>query len=157
RVSGALSAIKTLRDDCPNPQTAKTLLENEAEVGQQVQSEHVVRVVRGALEHLRPHLVLEWLSGETLEVRLRRSRRLHCREALWIARQVAQGLCDLVTAGYTHGDVKPSNIFICRNGAVKLIDLGFARSDRRRSRELTEAGASLAGTPEYLAPEALVP
>lgn len=49
-------------------------------------------------------------------------------------------------AGLVHGDVKPLNIFLCDDGAVKLIDFGCA----------TEAGSSAPrgmGSPPYLAPE----
>ena len=106
----------------------------------------------------RPALVLEWLPGKTLEARLAAEKRLFCREALWIARQCAQGMHALLVAGYAHGDIKPSNIFVLDEGTVKLIDLGFARPDRRPAAELTENSlAKLSGTPEYLAPESLVP
>ena len=104
-----------------------------------------------------PYLLLEWLSGKTLESRLSITSKLFCREALWIARQCAQGMHSLLVAGYTHGDIKPSNIFICDDGCVKLIDLGFACPDQLSTIDLQNAaGSSLAGTPEYLAPEALV-
>lgn len=154
--TGGLFALKNLRDDLPNPQTARSLLENEAEAASRVHSEHVVQLVAAALDASPPYLVLEWLSGETLEERLQREGPLVAGQTLWTARQVAQGLADMLAAGLVHGDVKPSNIFICRSGAVKLIDLAFVRPDRRPPDELIEPPA-FTGTPDYLAPEALVP
>ncbi|MES1262150.1 MAG: serine/threonine-protein kinase [Acidobacteriota bacterium] len=157
RRTGRLHALKQLRADCPNPAAARQLLWNEAEVGRRVTSDYVVRVGEAFLDATPPHLILEWLSGETLESRLLRERQLSCQEAFWIARQCAQGLLDLLRAGFTHGDVKPSNIFLCRSGLAKLIDLGFARPDQRLVDDLDDRSRTLSGTPEYLAPETLVP
>jgi len=157
RETGMLHALKQLRTDGPNAATGRQLLWNEAEVCRRVRSEHVVRIVDTRLDARPPCLLLEWLAGETLEARLTRERQLCCAEALWIARQCAQGLTDLLTAGFFHGDVKPSNIFVGRSGSVKLIDLGFARPDKRIVDDLSDSDRELTGTPEYLAPETLVP
>jgi serine/threonine-protein kinase len=157
RRTGRLHALKQLRADCPNPAVARQLLANEAEVARRVNSDYVVRVGEAFLDATPPHLVMEWLSGETLESRLVRERRLPCQEAFWIARQCAQGLVDLLSAGFTHGDLKPSNIFLCRSGLAKLIDLGFARPDQRVVDDLADVPRTLSGTPEYMAPEVLVP
>jgi len=153
RQSGCWYALKQLRADCQNQIAGQQLLLNEAEIATRVSSLHLVRL-HGMQSHgSGPHLIFEWLSGETLETRLARVGRLGPREALWVARQCAQGLKDLLTAGFTHGDIKPSNIFLCRSGLVKLIDLGFSRPDHR---VVDDLGPSLMGTPEYLAPDALV-
>lgn len=156
--TGEWQALKRLRGDCANAAVARRILENEAEVACKVDSEYVVRIRRACLDADPPYLVLEWLAGTTLEARLSAEKKIPCREAMWIARQCAQGMHALLTAGYTHGDIKPSNIFLLNDGRVKLIDLGFARPDRLRSPEVAGSfGGTLAGTPEYLAPEALVP
>jgi serine/threonine-protein kinase len=154
--TGEVYALKQLRADRLDQPAARRMLENEAEVGCKVASDHVVKV-RGVFTHAAPpFLLLEWLSGQTLETYLTTRKKLFCREALWIARQCAQGMHSLLVAGYLHGDVKPSNIYICDDGIVKLIDLGFARPDRPSTLELQDSAENtLAGTPDYLAPEAL--
>jgi serine/threonine protein kinase len=158
RRTGQILALKELRTDRNDPPAARRVLENEAEVAAKIDSAHVVKVLHNRLEAQPPYLLLEWLPGKTLEARLTTEHRLFCREALWIARQCAQGLHALLVAGYAHGDIKPSNIFLLDDGTVKLIDLGFARADRRSAPDLTGMpAATLAGTPEYLAPEALLP
>lgn len=157
RANGRLYALKQVRPDCPNPAAARQLLWNEAEVGRRVTSDHVVRVVDAHLQVQPPYILQEWLSGESLECRLTRDGQLPAALAVWIARQCAQGMYDLLRAGLTHGDIKPANIFLCRSGAVKLIDLGFARPDQRIVDDLADSSRTLSGTPEYLAPEALVP
>ncbi len=64
--------------------------------------------------------------------------------ALWIARQAAEALDALHTAGYLHGDVKPGNLVLSPEGHVTLIDLGCAR---RLDDEPALADDSLTGTP----------
>jgi serine/threonine protein kinase len=155
--TGEFHALKKLRTDLPDQPAARRILANEAEAAGKLTSPHVVRLAAEFLDADTPCLVLEWLAGRTLETRLVADTRIFCREALWIARQCVQGMHALLLAGFSHGDIKPSNIFLCDDGTVKLIDLGFARPDRIVARELADpAGPSVAGTPEYMAPEALV-
>jgi serine/threonine-protein kinase len=155
--TGESKALKRLRNDCANPAAARRIIENEAEVAHKIDSLYVVKLCDACLDADPPYLVLEWLSGRTLESRLSAQPDMTCREAVWIARQCAQGMQALLVAGYAHGDIKPSNIFLADSGQVKLIDLGFARPDRLRTPEITGVlGSALTGTPEYLAPEALV-
>jgi serine/threonine protein kinase len=158
RKTGQWLALKCLRSDCANPGVARTIFENEAEVARHIESEFVVALHDARLEADPPYLLLEWLCGTTLETRLVAQKSLSCREAIWIARQCAQGMHALLVAGYAHGDIKPSNIFLRDDGSVKLIDLGFVRPDKQRTPAIDGALATaLTGTPDYLAPEALVP
>ena len=155
--TGEVFALKQLRADRLDQPAARQILENEAEIGRKVSNDHVVKVCEVFTHAAPPYLLLEWLSGQTLEAYLSTRKKLFCREALWVARQCAQGMHGLLVAGYTHGDIKPSNIFICDDGRVKLIDLGFARPDQLSAIDLeSAAGRAIAGTPEYLAPEALI-
>jgi serine/threonine-protein kinase len=158
QISGEIFALKQLRADRIDQPAARRMLENEAEIGRQVSSEFVVKIYDVRLDATHPYILLEWLTGQTLATCLLTRKRLFCKEALWIARQCAQAMHSLLVAGNTHGDIKPSNIFVREDGAVKLIDLGFARPDRLTVTELVDpAGGTLQGTPEFLAPETLVP
>jgi eukaryotic-like serine/threonine-protein kinase len=97
-------------------------------------------------------LAMPWLEGRTLQARLAAGRVLETAEALWIARQAAEGLDAFYVAGWLHGDVTPANIHLGFNGHVTLLDLSFARRS-------TEAGAAvdriIMGTCDYIAPEQL--
>jgi serine/threonine-protein kinase len=157
RSTGEWLALKKLRADSANPGVARRIIINEAEVARKIDSEFVVALREARLDADPPYLVLEWLDGWSLEARLMSEKSLSCRDAIWIARQCAQGMHSLLVCGYAHGDIKPSNIFLAEDGRVKLIDLGFARPDRLRTPEIADGlEATLTGTPEYLAPEALV-
>jgi len=70
-------------------------------------------------------------------------------EALQIARQVASGLARAHEHGISHHDIKPSNIIVAKDGIVRIIDFGLARS-----MEITATlGGPIRGTPLYMSPE----
>lgn len=67
-------------------------------------------------------------------------------EALRIFREVGHGLQAMHLAGFVHADLKPNNILVTKEGAVKLIDLG-------QSARIHQAKAKIQGTIDYMAPE----
>lgn len=157
RETGQKFAWKQLNAKWADDPAARRLLANEAEVGRAVNSRHVVRVVEAQTDRAPRFLLLDWHEGQNLKQRLTAEGRLPAHQALWIARQCAQGLVDLAAAGYTHGDIKPMNILIGERGDVRLIDLAFARPFPARRPACDTETDLLTGTPEYLAPEALAP
>ncbi len=116
-----------------------------------------------------PYLVMELLTGETLRVRMA-GRTFAPRKAVEIALQIAHGLTAAHEKGIVHRDLKPDNIFITREGRVKILDFGLAKvapcapmeaatekltlTQRPPSDEgpLTAAG-TVVGTVGYMSPE----
>src|SRR5215472_12495326 len=108
-------------------------------------------------------LVLEYVAGPTLADRLLRGA-LSIREAITIARQVAEALEAAHAKGIIHRDLKPANIKISSDGKVKVLDFGLAKSVRqaRASSEddptvsmpsdLTSE-MTIVGTAAYMSPE----
>jgi serine/threonine protein kinase len=72
--------------------------------------------------------------------------------ALEVILQSARALAYLQERGIVHRDVKPGNIMLTRDGAVKLLDLGFAQPIAGGMAALGEADVTC-GTPEYMSPE----
>jgi serine/threonine-protein kinase len=100
----------------------------------------------------RPYLVMEFLEGRTLAARLRENAPLPEGEAARIAGRICQGLDYLHRKGVAHRDLKPENIMLCKDGTVRIMDFGIAKSDK--ARRLTLGGFPPAmGTPDYIAPE----
>ena len=74
------------------------------------------------------YIVMEFLDGQTLSKFLQQSGApLPWERCLELAQDVCAALSALHAQNILHRDVSPDNIFLCRNGAVKLIDFGAAR------------------------------
>ncbi len=149
--TGEACAIKVLREDWEDQATGVKLLQREARAGLTLRHEHLVRITHAHVLHPPYFLVMDLLSGESLRQRLLRDYCLPVAEALWIARQTAEGLAALHQAGFLHGDVKPDNIRLVDAGTAILTDLGFAHRPGENAAFL-RAGYIL-GTANYLAPE----
>jgi serine/threonine-protein kinase len=64
--------------------------------------------------------------------------------------QACRGLEAAHQRGVVHRDIKPHNIFVCNDGAIKVMDFGIAK--RQESQGMT-VGNMIAGTPDYMSPE----
>jgi hypothetical protein len=101
---------------------------------------------------------MEYIEGESLQQRLRGQQKLPPAEALEYCRQAALGLREAQRHGFTHRDVKPSNLMIDRHGRIALLDFGIVKhhveldDGGRQAVELT-LKSSVIGTPLYMAPE----
>jgi tetratricopeptide (TPR) repeat protein len=94
-------------------------------------------------------ICMSYYEGRTLRDRLQTGPLLMA-DAIWIARQLADGLGRAHGCGIVHRDIKPANLIITPAGEVKVVDFGLARlADQTR---ITKSGATL-GTAAYMAPE----
>ena len=105
--------------------------------------------VDGSGEHLA-YLVMELVEGESLSAVLARSGRLDPDRTLDVLRQTAAALAVAHEAGVVHRDVKPGNVLVRQDGAIKITDFGIAWS--AGSVPLTKTG-QVVGTASYLSPE----
>ena len=119
--------------------------------------------------HSVQYIVMEYLEGETLEVRLSRGA-LPIEQVVRYGTQIADALDKAHRNGILHRDLKPSNIMITKAGA-RLFDFGLAKSfggsaaaeptadgvsqSSTLEKAITADGA-VVGTPSYVAPEQLI-
>jgi len=129
------------------------LLLREVVAGRSVSHPHLISVLSASISRPPRFLVMPWLEGWTLQEHLATERCFDLPEVLWIGRQVAEALQALYAAGWTHGDVKPSNVFLSPQYHVTLLDLGFAR---RNDETGSAVDRCVTGTCNYIAPELIV-
>jgi tRNA A-37 threonylcarbamoyl transferase component Bud32 len=98
----------------------------------------------------RPFIVMEHLSGGSLEEHLRRIGSPATGEALSWLEQAAAALDAAHRGGVVHRDVKPGNLLLDRDGTLHVADFGIASAPGMES--LTMTGTVL-GTAGYLSPE----
>jgi serine/threonine protein kinase len=146
-------ALKVLDPELAGDQLAQQRFCREARAAARITHENVVAVhqVEKSEGKALPYLVMQLISGESLEQRLAREKQLPIREVVRIAMQAAQGLAAAHAQGMSHRDVKPGNILLeSPNDRVKLTDFGLAHV--AEDVKLTRTGF-VSGTPLYMAPE----
>jgi hypothetical protein len=98
-----------------------------------------------------PYIVLEYVTGQSLNQLLVREKKLPLRTALQLAEEIADALDYAHAQGVVHRDIKPANILITEEGRAKIADFGIAKLNLA---QFTLPGRVL-GTPAYMAPEQL--
>src|SRR3954454_7140477 len=141
---GRRVAVKTLA-----PSADRARFEREARAAAALSHPNICSVYDYGEAEGRPFMVLEYLSGGSLEERLRGGP-LDDDEALRISTEIAAGLAQAHARGLVHRDLKPANVLFDAEGRAKIADFGIARMGDNVS--LTEAGTVL-GTASYISPE----
>jgi tetratricopeptide (TPR) repeat protein len=148
RTLGRVAALKLLPPRATIDRVASDRLIAEAQAASALDHPNVATIYQiGETRDGRRFIAMARYEGETLRKRLSRGP-LNPREAFDVARQVASGLAVAHSAGLVHRDVKPENIFITRQGLVKLLDFGIATLAGS-----PRDGPTTRGTVLYMSPE----
>lgn len=123
----------------------------EAKIIGRLRHPHVVEVYDIEQAYATHFIVMERLSGRSLDVWLEENGPPAPEKARHILRQVASALAAAHEQGIVHRDVKPANIIISDKGDVKLTDFGLALD--LEGEDGSEAAIQFSGTPAYMAPE----
>lgn len=99
-----------------------------------------------------PYIVMEFVDGRTLRDIVKTEGPLPGQRAMEIMADVSAALDFSHRHGIVHRDVKPANVMITRNGAVKVMDFGIARAVADGQAAVTQTAAVI-GTAQYLSPE----
>ena len=145
-------ALKVLSPELSSNRTARQRFCREARAAASVSHENIVAVhqVNEDGNSGLPFLVMQLITGESLEQRLRSRGKLSVKETVILAAQAAWGLAAAHSQGLIHRDIKPGNILIEEGHKLKLTDFGLARA--AEDLKLTKTGY-VSGTPLYMAPE----
>jgi serine/threonine-protein kinase len=99
-----------------------------------------------------PYIVMEYVDGRTLRDIVKTEGPLPGQRAMEIMADVCAALDFSHRHGIVHRDVKPANVMITKNGAVKVMDFGIARAVADGQAAVTQTAAVI-GTAQYLSPE----
>lgn len=144
-------AIKMLAPHLARVGAARQRFARESRAAAAVVHEHVVAIHDVESDADVPYLVMQYVPGDSLQVRVERDGPLDVNEILRIGSQIAAGLAAAHQQGIVHRDIKPANILLERGiERAYLTDFGLARVVDDAS--LTQTGI-VAGTPQYMSPE----
>jgi len=154
-------ALKTLPGALVQNAESRARLEREARLLASLSHPNVASLFGIEDSDGTPVLVMELVPGPTLAERLERGP-LPVREALEIARQVAEGLEAAHRKGIIHRDLKPGNVKLTPEARVKVLDFGLAKAlsaagaeDPQQTKTASgETGSGVVmGTAAYMSPE----
>ncbi len=157
-------AVKVLPKDFVADADRLRRFEQEAKTLAALNHPNVLTIHDAGVHDGAPYLVSELLEGKTLREEMQGGA-VTVRKATDYALQIAQGLAAAHGRGVVHRDLKPDNLFVTRDGRVKILDFGLAKlrevtksSDPdaptvvEPAADHTEPGRVM-GTPAYMAPE----
>lgn len=143
-------ALKRLAENLARDEDLRRRFVREARLAARLSHPNVVRIFDVGEDGGRPFIAMEYVEGETLAELLARRGRLPPAEVARLGVQICAALAAAHAAGLVHRDVKPQNLLLGRDEALRLGDFGIAMG--HGGTQLTLAGTVL-GTAGYLAPE----
>jgi len=143
-------AIKLMNREIATDSDQLERFRREARAVAQLSHPHIVGVIDYGEDDGRPYIVFEYVEGETLKERIRRTGRLPTTEAVAYGIEIARALGVAHARHIVHRDVKPQNVLIDEEGSAKVTDFGIART---LDEEGLTADGRVLGTTDYVSPE----
>lgn len=143
-------ALKLIKPEIAAERKTVERFRNELRIARKISHPYVCRMHDLNEEGRTLYITMEYVAGEDLKSVIHRMGILTAGKAVFIARQVAEGLGQAHKLGVVHRDLKPHNIMLDREGNAKIMDFGIARS--LEAKGVTGEGV-IVGTPEYMSPE----
>jgi len=153
-------AIKVLPAEFSADADRLRRFEQEARAAAALNHPNILAVYDIGTHNDSPYIVSELLDGQTLRERLAQGA-LAVRQAVEFVSQIVCGLAAAHAKGIVHRDLKPDNVFLTRDGRVKILDFGLAKTgmvpagDADVTRAPQTLDGAVLGTVGYMAPEQL--
>ena len=144
-----LVAIKILKDENMEDEDFRRHFHDESRAVAMLSHPNIVSVYDVSSNEEKDYIVMELIDGITLKQYLEQKGRLNWKQTLHFAMNIAKALEHAHSRGLVHLDIKPHNVMVLKNGAVKVADFGIARlmeSDNTMTKEAI-------GSVHYISPE----
>jgi eukaryotic-like serine/threonine-protein kinase len=123
--TGRVVAVKTLKPSVAEAAEVPMLLRRVAPELQNLNHSNIARVEEVGEENGLPYLVTEFVRGINLKERIRRIAPFTLSVAVDFAIAVGEALAQSHSEGVVHGDLRPQNVIVSPEGAVKVSDFGL--------------------------------
>jgi serine/threonine protein kinase len=122
-------ALKVLSEEFKRHPDARMALQRETVRAQSLAHPNIVTVYDFDYDGPHAYMTMQLLEGQTLDSRLASEQfaQMPFEERWQIVRSIGAGLSYAHEKGVVHSDLKPGNIFLCKDGVVKVMDFGIAR------------------------------
>ncbi len=155
-VLGRDVAVKIMRSELARDDTFYRRFRREAQNSASLNHPSIVAIYDTGEEHVDgddlPYIVMEVVEGDTIRDVILMDGPMEIDRALGVMADVCGAIDFSHRKGIIHRDVKPANIMISHDGAVKVMDFGIARAISDSTSTLTQT-SSVLGTAQYLSPE----
>ena len=121
----------------------------EASLAGKLAHPHIVEIFAAVVEPGRSYLVMEYVSGRTLEAHADVSRLVSVNKVVEIIFKCIRALEYAHRHGVIHRDIKPGNILLSQSGETKVSD--FGASFQQKLQDTTQING--VGSPAYMSPE----
>ncbi|MBB1077903.1 serine/threonine protein kinase, partial [Rhodoferax sp. 4810] len=146
-------AIKLMKPAAQQDSSAVNQWLQEARSVSRLTHANIVPVFEADVQDNQPYLVFEYVPGLTLAQQLAQQGALPAPQAVAIMQDVLGALVAAHAAGVVHRDLKPSNVLMDASGRARVMDFGIAA--RTNVQTAAKPSDEVAGTPAYMAPEAV--
>ncbi len=143
-------AVKMLKDDINNDTQAVKRFINESKAVAMLSHPNIVNIYDVSVKDNLKYIVMELVEGITLKNYILKKGVLSFHEMISITEQILRALDHAHQKGIVHRDIKPQNIMMLKNGAIKVADFGIAKLPNAETVTMTDKAI---GTVFYISPE----
>jgi len=143
-------ALKLIKPEIASDKKTIERFSNELKFARKITHRNVCKMFDLGEDKGTQFITMEYVPGEDLRSSIRRFGQLPLGKSISITKQICEGLAEAHRLGVVHRDLKSNNIMIDKEGNVRIMDFGIARS--LEAKGITGTGVMI-GTPEYMSPE----